>query len=461
MDMETNLKKAWDFLWTSGGSDYLPTIIASGKTQTNGIIPALESIAIDPVGPIALFKEDSSGYVSVSFEEMELQGFSSLSGKTIIINEKTGTVQMRCVIGHLQISGNYVILSGVLTGCSIASAKTTIRALATGSGEDPNITLAKQYLAQLNQASNPNGNVLVNMFYDQNETLNSIVLAQNAIVNGYTNQLNGKFRDAWLNYQTNNQSTLYYMGITSTAAANPSNSDSGFNDENYNKHGAYMETVLTVEAVSLKNLKDPRGESLYEAIVGNAINNAQPLEQQASSFTGNTVSALMQYVQSGGNNAVQADAALTGAVQKRKSTWEEVRAQAIRDCEQWVSDQRHLEYAPGANRFSSLSEKKLLTHTFKQSLAPVAIVLTATVSQENGEPRIIITNIEASISPPVIELPAADTSPLNNKVQQAISQAAFIGRLMQARVQVGLNSEYLRLYLSGRFNEAIQTTSGK
>ncbi len=247
------LEAAWKLLWTPNTPYYLPNVMKNGL-KWNGInIDPLEGAAVDKIGPISLFKDSVLGYISLTMDSNNITGLPSITNGGLTYDDNTHTVTFKIGFGQLNFAGNYEVDSGGVTGCAIATANGLLnifRVASAAAGDpdnDPNIDLAYQYRDKLSQSDNPNGNALVDAFYGQNDTMNTIVLAQNATVNGQTNKSNGLFHNAWLKHTTEGQDTAYYMNVTSNASNNPDNSGTGFNNDDYNEHGFYMEVAMTLE----------------------------------------------------------------------------------------------------------------------------------------------------------------------------------------------------------------------
>ncbi|HEY0612369.1 MAG TPA: hypothetical protein VGD35_21995, partial [Chitinophaga sp.] len=304
------LEAAWKLLWTPNTPYYLPNVMKNGLHWNNINIPALEGSSVDKIGPISLFKDSVLGYISLTMDSNNITGLPSITNGGLTYDDNTHTVTFTIGFGQLNFAGNYEVDSGGITGCAIATANGLLNifkmASAVGAGDpksDANIDLAYQYRDKLSQPDNPNGNALVDAFYSQNDTMNTVVLAQNGVVNGQTNKTNGLFHNAWLKHTTAGNDTAYYMNVTSTASNQPDNQDTGFNNDDYNEHGFYMEVAMTIEAKSLRDLGDPRGEALYQSIYSNAANGTS-LDQEAHSYGGNNINDFMGYVKSGGSQSI-------------------------------------------------------------------------------------------------------------------------------------------------------------
>ncbi|TCJ13566.1 hypothetical protein EPD60_12270 [Flaviaesturariibacter flavus] len=461
---EIILRAAWKLVWTPNTPYYLPDVLRNGVHSGNINIPALEGAAVGDIGPINLFKDDVLGYITVRMMNNTVSGLSSITDGGLDYNDGTKTLRLTVGFGGLSFKGSYEVASGGVTGCAIASANSVLnvfRSLKATGEDDPNINLAYQYRDRLTQPDNPNGNLLVNTFYDQNDTINTVVLAQNAMVGGKVNKTNGMFHNAWLKHTTNGQDTSYYMNNTSNAAKNPDSGGSGFNDDDYNSHGFYMETLLTYEAVNLRNLGDPRGEALYNSIKSNSSNGSESLEDHAKGYTGSSVGDFMGYVKEGGVTArMQARAIAPELLQRKQSLYEDARAAAQAHYEDWIANDRHEEFLNTTARFASVNDIVQLTGHFTDNFSIPAVTLIAGISTTGGNLTVSISDIQAHIGALNIELQPDKASDLNTRVQNGIANAGFMQSLMKTKVENAINSNDVKTYLSGRLNDAIRKIFG-
>lgn len=457
---EIILRAAWKLLWTPGTNYYLPNVMQNGLNWNNIHIPPLEGSSVQDIGPVTLFKEPVLGYINLTMSSNRINGLPSINNQGFGYVDATHTLTLKIGFGQLNVSGHYEVDSGGVVGCAIGAANAllgTSLAMAMSGASTDNIDLAYQYRDKLSDPSNPNGNQLVNTYYDQNDTINSIVLAQNAVVNGKTNKSNGLFNYAWINYTTDGKDTAFYMNNTSDAAKNPDNTGTGFNDDNYNGHGFYMETILTIEANSLKQLGDPNGTALYDAIYGNAGNSS--LNAEAQSYDGNSVNNFMGYVKEGGSSSLHADA--LKAVNLRKGPiYQKAYEKAHAFHEEWLANNRHEEYATDVNRFASLGDISQITGSFTDSFGLPALSITATVAMPGDTLVVTVTDLTATLPSLDVTLNPDHASSLNAKVQNAIANAGFMQNLMKTKIISGINSDDVKKYLSDRVNDAINKIFG-
>jgi len=457
------LQAAWKLLWTSGTPYYLPDVMRNGLKWNNIDIPALEGSSVDKLGPISLFKNDALGYISLTMNNSSVNGLPSITNGGLTYDDNTHTITISIGFGELDFNGRYEVDSGGITGCAIDAANKILNIFQVAAGEvgdDPNIDLAYQYRDRLTQADNPNGNTLVDMFYNQNDTLNTVVLAQNATVNGKTNKTNGLFHNAWLNHTTQGKDTAYYMKVTASASKEPDDPNTEFNDDDYNMHGFYMEVMLTQEAVALKNLGDPRGDALYNSIYENAVNNNDTsLLSEAQSYNGNNVNNFMGYVHSGGSQTMTVQE--LGAARERKlALYEKAKAKALSDYEDWIANDRHEEYAANVTPFAKLGDISQIRGSFSDTFTTPSIEISATVATQNDYLVVDITDLKASVPNLHIELHPTAASELNNQVQNAIANMGFLQDLLKAKIEKALGADNVKSYLTDRINQAIQRIFG-
>lgn len=459
------LEAAWKLLWTPNTPYYLPNVMKNGLHWNNININPLEGSSVDKIGPISLFKDSVLGYISLTMDSNKITGLPSITNGGLSYNDNTHTVTFTIGFGQLNFAGKYEVDSGGITGCAIATANGMLNifkmASAVGADNpdnDPNIDLAYQYRDKLSAADNPNGNALVDTFYGQNDTMNTVVLAQNAQVNGQTNKTNGLFHNAWLKHTTAGNDTAYYMNVTSSASNQPDNQHTGFNNDDYNEHGFYMEVAMTIEAKALRDLGDPRGEALYQSILGNATNGSS-LDQEARSYGGNNINDFMGYVKSGGSQAsANTD---TAVVQDRKAAiYARAKAQAEADHAAWIANNHHEEYANGATAFASLGDVSQLTGSFTDSFSAPTVTVSATVATKNNTLNVTVTELQANIPELNVTLNPDKSSELNKKVQNAIANAKFMQNMLKTKIEKAIGDDSVKSYLSDRVNQAIQKIFG-
>jgi hypothetical protein len=459
---EVILKAAWNLLWNANTKYYLPNVMKNGLKFNNINIPPLEGSSVSDIGPVSLFKEPVLGYISLKMNNNKINGLPSITNGGFSYNDSTKTLTLTIGFGQLIFSGNYEVDSGGVVGCAIGAANGLLggaRLMAAAGASNDNIDMAYQYRDKLSDPSNPNGNVLVDAYYMQNDTLNSIVLADNAVVNGKNNPSNGFFHNTWLTYQTNGKDTSYFMNNTSNAAKNPDDGNTGFNNEDYNMHGFYMETVLTLEATSLQKLGDPRGTELYDSITKNSDKTGTSLLGEAQSYNGNSINNYMGYVKNGGSQSLAAHE-LTDVQSRKMLLHQQVYEKAVAAHEEWIANNRHEEYLPGAARFASTGDISQITGHFTDSFTQPSITMTATIALQGANMVVTVTDLKGKIPDLHVTLTPDHASELNTKVQNAIANAAFMQNLMRSKIISGMDSDDVKKYLSDRINDAIKKIFG-
>lgn len=457
---EIILRAAWKLLWTPGTNYYLPNVMKNGLKWNNVNIPPLEGSTVQDIGPITLFKEPVLGYISLKMNSNTINGLPSITNGGLGYDDPTHTLTVSIGFGELIFSGNYEVDSGGIVGCAIGAANGLLgasRAMEAVATSGDNIDLAYQYRDKLSAPNNPNGNQLVNAYYEQNDTINSIVLAQNAKVNGKTNPSNGMFNYSWIHYTTDGKDTAYYMNNTSDAAKNPDNTGTGFNDDNYNQHGFYMETVLTIEANALQELGDPNGKALYDSIYGNAGNSS--LNGEAQSYNGDSINNFMGYVQEGGSQSLTSEA-LSAAKLRKAAIYQEAHDKAHAFHKEWLANNRHEEYVNGGHRFASTGDVSQITGSFRDQFAQPTITMTAKVATVGSDLVVTVTDLTGTIPSLDVTLTPDNASSLNAKVQNAIANAGFMQNLMKTKIISGMGSDSVKNYLSDRINDAIKKIFG-
>lgn len=454
------LKAAWKLLWTPGTNYYLPNVMKNGLKWKGINIPPLEGSSVQDLGPVSLYKDAALGYISLKMNNNKINGLPSISDRGLAYEDPTHTLTLSIGFGELIFGGKYEVESGGVVGCAIGTANGLLggsHAAEMLAASNSNIDLAYQYRDKLSDPANPNGNKLVDTYYEQNDTINSIVLAQNDVVNGKKNPSNGFFKDAWLRYTTKGNDTAYYLKNTSNAAQNPDDTNTGFNDDNFNQHGFYLESVLTIEANAMAKLGDPRGAALYNSIFSNAGNSS--LLSEAQSYNGNSINNFMGYVKEGGSESL-APKNLAATRLRKMTIYEEASEAAQASHKEWLDNNRHEEYAAAVTSFASTGYVSQITGSFADKFALPVITMTAKISNEANYLVVDITDLSATIPLLDIRLEPDNASPLNTKVQNVIANAGFMKTLIKTKVAAGMNSDTVKNYLSDRLNDAIKKIFG-
>lgn len=457
---EVILRAAWKLLWTPGTNYYLPNVMKNGLNWNNVHIPPLEGSSVQDVGPVSLFKDSILGYISLKMNENKINGLPSITNQGFAFDDPTHTLTLSIGFGDLLFSGRYEVDSGGIAGCAIGAANGLLgssKAMRLAAVSGDNIDLAYQYRDKLTASDNPNGNILVDAYYEQNDTLNSIVLAQNHTVNGQNNPCNGMFQTAWVHYSNDGKDTAYFMNNTSQAASNPDDTGTGFNDDDYNQHGFYMETVLAIEAKSLQDLGDPRGDALHKAMYDNAGNPS--LTDEARAYNGSSVNSLMGFVKTGGSQSATVQASEL-AIDRKTAIYEQAQEKARAFHQDWLANNRHEEFAPGTARFASTGDISQIKGSFSDSFVLPVLSVTGVISTQGDSLVVNVTDLKAELPSLHVTLTPDHASDLNKRVQNDIANAGFMQNLMKTKIVNGLNDASVRTYLSDRINDAIKKIFG-
>ncbi|THU34881.1 hypothetical protein FAM09_23090 [Niastella caeni] len=465
---EVILRMAWKRLWTPDTLYYLPNVMANGVQSGSFTIPPLEGSPIDKLGPIQLFKNDVLGYISLIMENSRINGLPSIADRGLTYDDSTHTLTLSVAFDQLLYRGNYEVDSGGVTGCAIAAANNILNMFNSVNfgNNDDNIDLAYQYRDTLSKPDNPNGNVLVDIFYNQNNTLNTIVMAENAEINGQPNPANGFFQDRWLHEKTGDKDTSFFMKQTSEAANNPDNQGTGFNDDDYNGHGFYMTYALTVEALELIKLGDPRGQELYDALynspsadVKSKAGSDSSIMDEAEAYYGDSINNFMEYVQKGGSVSLSGEER-DASIKHKAGLREQAKAKVERDYQDWIANNRYEEYNKKSTQFASVNDVVQVTGYFSDTFDSPAVTITATVKTVDGNLVVTINEIDADIPQLHVILYPDIASDLNTEVQNMVANASFLINLLKNNIEGGLNSDDVKNYLSDRFNQAIEEIFG-
>lgn len=460
----TLLHMAWNLLWKQGSPYYLPNIMANGITQGSITIPPLKSVDLPKFGPFTLFNEPVLGYISISMDQNNLTGLPTITNGGLNYDETTKIAIITIGFGNLSVSGNYEVDSGGITGCAIASANGILNmfgsAKALVSEDDGNIDLAYQYRDKLENDSN--GQTLVNIYYEHNGTIDTVVNADNSVIDGKSNPYNGMFRNQW---QTADTKSL--ADTTSNAANNPDDIVPGFNDDTYNDNSFYLEALMVTEAYQglYKTCGDQRGLDLFNAIKGEPLPGSDTsFEQSALNYEGpNKVNGVMSAVQSGNTSQLSKleENEEYFTAQRRVSMMDRAYHRAEKFAEKWVATNRSEDYKKGYESFVMLKDPiSQITGTFTDSFNGPSFAISVQITSSGDSITAQVTDITATVPQPSITLKPNGSSDLNTKVQNAVANASFITALIAQKIQSQVNTDDVKQYFTNRLNDAINKIFG-
>ncbi|HWO47197.1 MAG TPA: hypothetical protein VNM41_03975, partial [Solirubrobacterales bacterium] len=293
------MQEAWARLWKPGTRYYLPDVIVNGAQGNGVVVDPLGRLVVPDTGSIPLFENSVLGSVAVELSNGTLGGLDTLGNGGMQYDTASGAFSATVTIGELSFDGDYAVVTGGAAGCAIDSAASILKIFGAegdvagaAEGGDEDLDLARTYRERL--LGTKNGPDLVVTYYYHNEAMDEIV-SNDAV-----------FQTAWRTHETEGKTTADFAKQTSTAAERPEDPQATVGDEAYEKHSAYMSTLLLNRALWMKKQHgDPDGRWLSLA---EAVADAKGQAQQAPSGP-KTVDQVIQLVESPPSDRVEATAA--------------------------------------------------------------------------------------------------------------------------------------------------------
>ena len=446
------LSKAWNMLWDKSSKFYLPTILENGGDFGGEHIPPLQSVDLDDLKKIPLYQSKTWGNVDITLSSIVLSGIPQVSSNGFTPDSADGKISGGIAFSLLDIKGAYEVIGSGLVGCAMDLAQSSAESgpmpppveeeefPLLGDAQPANLDLARDYRDQLINQGN-NGATLVSTYYDQNDTMNTILNDHNA------------FTAAWpiAVPPGSGGNTKYYMGVTNVAGQNPNDPVYTVGGSAYNSHSYYMQTLLLGVAKNMANgSKDP--ENPYYA-----------LEQSITDFKSNTlpndgsstVDTVMTTVKTatpiipsqGGEN-------LEEVVEHEVAR--KAREAAEKDFDMW---QKKAEAAKAATVAAVTTYKS--SGNFDFSFPMPTIAFDGTVKVSGISPNITmttaVTKLTAAIPDVNINLLSGTDPSFTADAQSKIHDAVWFQQTIGVKVNAALNTQSLLGKISGVMNQALKT----
>ncbi|MEI9918537.1 MAG: hypothetical protein WDO14_07020 [Bacteroidota bacterium] len=432
------LNRAWAMLWDPKSSFYIPGVLAKGGTFGNVTIPPLQTLALKNMDNVPLYSSSFWGNVEISLDGMTLSGIPQVNGTAFTPSDDASQITGTIAFSNLILGGSYKVVGSGLVGCAMDLGLEKIMGVGTkadrtaNSSLDPpsNLDLARQYRDQLVKQGG-NGVQLVSTYYDQNDTINTILTGSNA------------FTAAWPNAKTDDHDTKYYMEQTNAAAQNPDNPAYTVGGDGYNMHAFYMQSIMLAVAINMANgSTDP--DNPYVSLQKSIICFKKPA---AANDQQQTVGSVMQTVQ----NAPTPECSLNVP---ESDVERKAREMAEKDYPMWE--------AKAAAEAASVAAA-ITTYTssgaFEFGFAMPTITFNGTVTIGGISPNVTMTISITSLSsviPNVAIILLVGTDPaLTSDAQEKINNAVWFQQNIGLKVQGALNQQSLLNTISNIFNQAI------
>ena len=438
------LNKAWALLWQPTSSYYLPTILKNGATFGGTTIPPMSQLPLNDIKSLPLYSSNFWGNVSISLTGLVLSGLPSIQNQSFTPSSNAASVTATVAFGSLTFGGNYEVVGSGIAGCAMSMGWAKAYSGATA-GDDPppaNMDLARQYRDQLVNQPGLNGLSLVSTYYDQNDTINTILSQNNA------------FTRAWpLAHPSGgpNLTTAFYMGVTNAAGENPGSPLYPVGYVDYDVHAYYMQTVLLATALDYadgsKDAENPY-VALADAIKGFK---GYTLTKKDDPMT---VNAVMDTVQ----NTPPMSAAALAAVPETEAA-RIGREMAERDYPRWRNEAMAAE---AARTFQGTTYTSSGSFSFGFSMPTVTFTGTVMVSgiPPHETMTITLTSLTASIPNVDIQLLNGTDANFTRDAQAQINNAEWFQKNIGLKVNTELGSPTVLSYVSNLFNQALNNILG-
>jgi hypothetical protein len=435
------LNKAWAMLWDPTSNYYVPKILANGGTFGTVNIQPLQTLALDDMNDTPLYQSSTWGNVDISLTGMNLTGIPQVNGTGFTPSSDASQVTGTVTFSQLELTGAYEVDGSGIVGCAMDLGLEKIipggsSTKLTGQDDPPsNLSLASQYRDQLvNQGGN--GITLVSTYYDQNDTLNTILDDTNA------------FTQAWQYAHPAGAGldTKYFMGVTNVAGQNPADPNYNVGGDQYNTHSYYMQNTLLAFAI-YKAGPNPPPENQYVQLQNSIVGFKGATMPNDQSQTVNNVMNTVQNTNAPASVEALMQVPETAIARKAREMAEkdypmwEAKAAAKRAAEQAATTT----YSSSGN-FDFQFNNPTLTFNGTVAVGGISPNITLTVT---------ITSLSSTIPNVNIVLLSGSDPTLTSDAQDHINNAAWFQTNIGVKVNAALNSTSLLSTFSSIFNQAL------
>lgn len=419
-----SIEAAWNALWSPASPYYLPATFKCRRHVGQVWLGHLPQIELADTGPVVLMNREPWGVVSVNLKGAAVGNLHTIQPVSLLHDPATGELTAEIEFRQLKYTGDYEVRRGAPTASALKLASAQLRRPDTLDAGDPNdnISLAKSYQDQLALQGGPNGSLMLDTYYRNNDAYSTAFG-------------NTKFARAWATYPTNGQTTKDFAsqtavaatpGNTGTVSVNGTPDSSGFTP--YNSHSFSMQLLMVATCNTQGNTDAALAASCFKTATSGP---------SGSSQTVNNVMNIVQTSPTPGNCSQQT---LTAAVAIEHDWQHNLRQQLQPLVDEIEREEEEVRTGvklreettrPIPGKFISYFPTSTLT--LKGKLGKAA----------NGAPHVSFSSVSGPFGDVAIKL-GAFPGQLHGELSRAIDQAQFLKSILGKRVISAIASSKLK-----------------
>jgi hypothetical protein len=417
-ELRPSIEASWRALWQSKGVYELASGLKTRRRVGLTWFRPLGDLALPDTGPVVVLNRDPWGVVSVDLKNSAVSQLHTIQPIGFEYNAVTNELTAKVKFRELKYAGDYETRRGQATASALKLASKQMRSPSTlAAAADPNdpISQAKAYQDKLATQAGPNGNTMLNTYYQYNDQYSG----------AFDNK---KFAAYWAAYKTDGQTTQFYANQTSTAAT-PGNTGSvpvngGGGSSAYNRHSFAMQGLMVA---ALKGQPDAAAAATaFDTATVNPANQSQ------------TVDSVMTIVKTTPPTNVAALATTRLAAEPAWRT--QLRSEIAPHCDEIDKE------ADDMLRGISLREETSapIYGQFNCYFPMQTLTLRGRVedSTANGSPSVIFISAEADFPDVTVRL-GAFPGKLHGDLTDAVNKAQFLKSFLGKRVAATVRSSPL------------------
>lgn len=475
-------KLVWGNLWNPASPYYLPNVVANGIKKEGIDISPLGNISlasVPPSGSLQLMKSSNllgflpikTGYIGIEFSDVEIQQIGSMTDGGLTYtddpNDSTkGSITANIDIPDLEVSGNYVVVATGLAQCAIDTAGLlsflpggTTNAVGEEAAEsgptvDNCLTAATNQRTKLWQT--PNGDQLMNQYYDYNEVYNWMFQNDPSVQTSWQEPANTYFMEQTYN-ASNNTSSMY---VNDTAYNDTETGE----ETSYNQNAFSQQITLTFSALGWA-ANPPSGVAITSQQFSDAATAAASFGSDQVHSTGNTENQT---------TPMTFDDVYTHVEQYQSSTEQKTRAPltletlVLTDWQRAYLKKIHDKVAAKTPVESDTdSSATLVQGTFSLVISSGQLTLDANLTfPKSGNPTAEVTSFSADFSVSSVDIhnisdwTIGKLASIGHQIEKALSDASFIQDLLSDKTNDALESDTVMNYLSTWINKTMAQVLG-
>jgi hypothetical protein len=421
---QLSIEAAWNALWKAGSPYNLPATFKSRRHVGQVWLGHLPQVTLADTGPVVLMNQEPWGVVSVNLKNAAVSNLHTVEPVSFEHNKATGEVTAEVQFRQLRYGGDYEVRRGTPTASALKLASAQLRRPDALDAADPNdnISLAKSYQDQLSLESGPNGSVMLDAYYRNND----------AYASAFGNTI---FARNWATLKTSGQTTSDFAAHTAVAAT-PGNTGTvsvngtpnKYGVSAYNAHSISMQMLLVTTCNKQGNQDAATAASCFKTATNGPAASSQ------------TVDSVMNIVQSSptpnGCSQQQVGAALV-----LEPAWQTKLRQEL----QPIMDEIEREEDDVATGVRLREETNRPIHGKFNAYFPThTLTLTGKLDKAaNGTPQVKFTSVSGAFGDVPVRL-GAFPGKLHPELSQSIDKAQFLKSILGKRVISAIASSKLK-----------------